>query len=420
MNTNTPSPDSDGEYELTYKLRYQHSFCASHEIVDVECRPIDGRSGAGQVDVAVDVDGPSLPCSKEGYRCRSHGAMVCADHEIRFRCQCRCRDGLGMEDGAIGDAQLSASAAPTGDQASASPAQAARLNGDDAWSPSAPVQDLGDWLQVDLLAIKEVTGVLVQGHPQRDHWVTAFSVQHSVDGKWWHSIMHPAVSDPFVFAGNEDGDTVKRVMFPDSLLTRYVRIIPIEFHGAISLRLELLGCDVAAEQTTVESRRIETTTTTTAAPIRKAAGRCDVSGWTPWMNAHVPGPGDWSDSETFNALRVYHEFCDDAMVTQIRCRVTGTHVPFDLAGQRGLTCDLNNGLLCNGQLQNNLKCWDYEVQLYCTCPEEATTPSGAAATTPAPATPQVSTTTAPAVCPPGSTWTSCAYRCDQVRTIDRN
>jgi len=49
----------------------------------------------------------------------------------------------------------------------------------------------------------------------------------------------------------------------------------------------------------------------------------------------------------------------------IECRVKSSGIPWALAGQRGVSCDINNGLQCRNKDQANGLCEDYEVSVYC-------------------------------------------------------
>lgn len=91
-----------------------------------------------------------------------------------------CLRGLGVEDESIGDSQLSASSSVNGHAA-----EKGRLDGTSCWIPSGSLQAAGQWLQVDLGGTRKVTGVVIQGCPQEDKWMTSLKLQHSMDGKTW-------------------------------------------------------------------------------------------------------------------------------------------------------------------------------------------------------------------------------------------
>ena len=41
------------------------------------------------------------------------------------------------------------------------------------------------WIQVNLGQTRKVTGIVIQGCPQYDYWITKFKIQHSMDGSAW-------------------------------------------------------------------------------------------------------------------------------------------------------------------------------------------------------------------------------------------
>ena len=95
-----------------------------------------------------------------------------------------CFAPLGMEDGTITDAQVSASTRLDDNH---SPSQA-RLNfkadGNKAGGWSALTSDLNQWLQVDLASYTRVTHVATQGMNANNEleWVTRYKLQYSDDG----------------------------------------------------------------------------------------------------------------------------------------------------------------------------------------------------------------------------------------------
>ena len=93
-----------------------------------------------------------------------------------------CPEPLGMESRKITDGQITAST----EFNVAHGATNGSLNfkaGDGktgAWS--ALRNDVHQWLQVDLGAETEVTGVQIQGRQDADQWVTSFTISYSSDG----------------------------------------------------------------------------------------------------------------------------------------------------------------------------------------------------------------------------------------------
>ncbi|XP_035218784.1 SCO-spondin-like, partial [Stegodyphus dumicola] len=94
---------------------------------------------------------------------------------------------------------------------------------------------------------------------------------------------------------------------------------------------------------------------------------CEETGWTAWMNAHLPG--EEGESETLENLRINHQFCVDEEIENIECRTTlgWKEAP---AGDSAI-CNKKLGLVCSGS-----DCNDYEVRVFCNCGKEIpTTPS---------------------------------------------
>ncbi|KAJ8402327.1 hypothetical protein AAFF_G00368160 [Aldrovandia affinis] len=151
--------------------------------------------------------------------------------EVVFSCeQDVCLRGLGVEDGNVTDAQLSASSSRGGFGP-----QMARLKGDSCWMPSTAANS---WIQVNLGEAKKVTGVVIQGCPGSDHWVTSFKIQSSVNGIQWTDY----ISDGETFPGSVDRDTPETQLFGTPISAEYIRVLPLEYSGQVGLRLDILGC----------------------------------------------------------------------------------------------------------------------------------------------------------------------------------
>ncbi|XP_026880092.2 macrophage mannose receptor 1 [Electrophorus electricus] len=153
--------------------------------------------------------------------------------EVVYSCeQDVCVRGLGLEDRNITDSMLSASSALDGKDPSR-----ARLNGDTCWMPSSPANS---WVQVSLSQPKKVTGVVIQGCPTADYWVTKFKVQTSTDGVSWTD--YTAEGKVEEFPGPSDRSTAETQLLGTPMTVRFIRILPLEWHNQAGLRFELLGC----------------------------------------------------------------------------------------------------------------------------------------------------------------------------------
>ena len=93
-----------------------------------------------------------------------------------------------MESGEITDAQLSSSS-QRGAFYGPSNARLNRVAGfSNSGGWSAFSNDANQWLQVNLLSQKEITGLRTQGRQDADEWVSKYRVQTSVDGVFWQYV----------------------------------------------------------------------------------------------------------------------------------------------------------------------------------------------------------------------------------------
>ena len=99
-----------------------------------------------------------------------------------------CSTPLGMESGAIKDAQITASTQWDGNHDTSRARLNLKLTGVKRGAWSTRVLDLKQWLQVDLGSYTTVTGVATQGRnaPRLQQWVTKYRLQYSTDGVNFH------------------------------------------------------------------------------------------------------------------------------------------------------------------------------------------------------------------------------------------
>ena len=100
-----------------------------------------------------------------------------------------CIDPLGMESGFISDTQITSSS----DLNDISSASYARLNQhgeknsiEGAWI--AATNDKNQWVEVNLYRQTVITGVIMQGNPSSDQWVTRYKVEFSLDHVLWEYV----------------------------------------------------------------------------------------------------------------------------------------------------------------------------------------------------------------------------------------
>ncbi|XP_056147018.1 macrophage mannose receptor 1 [Lampris incognitus] len=152
--------------------------------------------------------------------------------KVTYSCEQKvCLHGLGVEDGNITDSQLSASTS-----VGYFTPNKARLNGRSCWMPSSGSNS--NWIQVDLGETRKVTGIVIQGCPHDDYWVTKFKVQHSISGTTWTDY----TADGGIFPGSTDRDTPETQLLGTPVSAKFIRILPQEYNRQAGLRFDVLGC----------------------------------------------------------------------------------------------------------------------------------------------------------------------------------
>uniref|UniRef100_A0A3B5AGE3 F5/8 type C domain-containing protein n=1 Tax=Stegastes partitus TaxID=144197 RepID=A0A3B5AGE3_9TELE len=157
-------------------------------------------------------------------KCRSPNLrlMLC----LVLRLLTVCLHGLGVEDGNVTDTQLTASSSVG------------------QFTPEKALQVfLAHWIQTDLGQLRKVTGIVMQGCPQSDYWLTKFKIQHSTDGTTWTDY-------------TADGEVRKDqtlVTYSSKLskpiLKDFVRILPVQFNSQAGFRFDILGCSPDCKKT---------------------------------------------------------------------------------------------------------------------------------------------------------------------------
>ncbi|XP_051998616.1 contactin-associated protein-like 5 [Xyrauchen texanus] len=118
-----------------------------------------------------------------------------------------------------------------------------RLNkrdGGGGWSPEST--DRSPWLQVDLQDRMEVTSVATQGRHGSTDWVSAYMLLYSDTGRVWKQYMLEDTVGKIM--GNVNSDSVVLHKLNQSIRTRFLRFIPLEWSpsGRVGLRVDVYGC----------------------------------------------------------------------------------------------------------------------------------------------------------------------------------
>ncbi|XP_033638485.1 lactadherin-like [Asterias rubens] len=140
---------------------------------------------------------------------------------------------LGMENGDILDADLSASTAIDG-----YPASMGRLNSYGAWC----AYDGLPWIQVNFKVRVYITGLITQIISE-SYYVSTFSVKHG-DSSSVLTYVTTSTGSVQIFTGKRDGAYQVTNRFSPVLHAQYLRIVPVSWkpEGNCCMRFEVLGC----------------------------------------------------------------------------------------------------------------------------------------------------------------------------------
>ncbi|KAG8575257.1 hypothetical protein GDO81_009493 [Engystomops pustulosus] len=205
------------------------------------------------------------PCHNNG-ECQELSHTRRGDTFAQYSCKClpgyfgencenSCANALGMEGGAISDAQITASSLYHGFLGIQRwGPNLARLNNQgivNAWTASS--YDKHPWIQVNLLRQIRVSGIITQGASRmgKAEYLKEFKVAYSVDGHDFTFYKVEGQNKDKIFHGNVDNDGRKANIFSPPITAQYIRIYPITCHRGCTLRFELFGCEMSVYFNTV-------------------------------------------------------------------------------------------------------------------------------------------------------------------------
>jgi hypothetical protein len=142
-----------------------------------------------------------------------------------------------MKSGAIPDARITASSMYGQNY---SPARA-RLDMQKAgpltggWA--AKVNNVNQWLQVDLGKVTRVTHIATQGRSDIIEWVKSYSLQYSLNGKRFVDYKGGKI-----FTGNTNQNSIVKHALKPAIIARYIRVRIKTWNRHICMRMELYGC----------------------------------------------------------------------------------------------------------------------------------------------------------------------------------
>ncbi|XP_048578373.1 EGF-like repeat and discoidin I-like domain-containing protein 3 [Nematostella vectensis] len=189
-------------------------------------------------------DCASVPCKNNG-TCQDIGnsyICTCADKFAGKHCTLNCT-ALGMEDRRILDSQITASSSKH--HVYFAPKYARLRNtfqggvSYGCWLPRSA--QAGEYLQVDLRGVKNISKVATQGQPYskndpgHTHWVTRYALSYSLDGVTWTTYPHE-------FPGNTDLESVVSHTLPVTIQARYIRFVVKAWNVNPAMRVEIYEC----------------------------------------------------------------------------------------------------------------------------------------------------------------------------------
>jgi hypothetical protein len=117
--------------------------------------------------------------------------------------------------------------------------------------------------------------------------------------------------------------------------------------------------------TTMPETPTTTTVLTTTPGEPEVQNPTCVSGWSKWISHKSPKSGKiFTDFEPLNTPQKIGFNCGPEHIVEIKCRTVGSHIDYRKTFEP-VTCDINNGLFCNGTEAR--PCSNYEVQVLCEC-----------------------------------------------------
>ncbi|XP_071121963.1 uncharacterized protein [Mytilus edulis] len=110
----------------------------------------------------------------------------------------------------------------------------------------AGTNDADQYIQVDMEDPYKFTKLYLQGQSDEANWVTAFKLYYTDDdaGNW---TLYQSTSGEFIFLGNIDSTSTAELTLDPPILSRYIKINPQNWTGAIALRMEFAGCTQAEQ-----------------------------------------------------------------------------------------------------------------------------------------------------------------------------
>ncbi|CAH2073181.1 unnamed protein product, partial [Iphiclides podalirius] len=125
-----------------------------------------------------------------------------------------------------------------------------------SWTPKT--MDANQYIQVELPRREPIYGVIMQGSPLYDEYVTSYEVMYGDDGHVFSTVDGPD-GNPKVFRGPVDNSNPVQQMIEPPIEAKFVRIRPLTWKEKIAVRFDVIGCE---EPTTTTPQPTTTAVTT--------------------------------------------------------------------------------------------------------------------------------------------------------------
>ncbi|CAG9784020.1 unnamed protein product [Diatraea saccharalis] len=112
-----------------------------------------------------------------------------------------------------------------------------RLDGTRGWMPTYSTP--GEWIMFDFFSPRNLTGIKTKGGPKG--WVSSYKLMYTSDLTTFNPVVDKN-GDARIFPANFDADSEVLNQFKMPIHARYMKILPVKWHGAIEMRVEPIGC----------------------------------------------------------------------------------------------------------------------------------------------------------------------------------
>ncbi|CAH0722011.1 unnamed protein product, partial [Brenthis ino] len=133
-----------------------------------------------------------------------------------------------------------------------------------SWNPDA--SDANPYIQVELPQKEPIYGVVMQGSPLFDQYVTSYDVMYGDDGHIFSTVDGPD-GKPKIFRGPVDREKPMKQMIKPPIEAKFIRIQPQTWNDGVAVRFELIACQEFTTTPTTPTTPTTSTTPTTPTTV---------------------------------------------------------------------------------------------------------------------------------------------------------